>query len=135
MLVLKRRCNTPLSRFSRWPSRHPTTTPTGLWSIISIYNQFEKIISVVGQKPWSISVRKSISLRYQQERIPGPNDKNEKCFGSDFEMNKICKNSYWRTLRLFCWVWSYLWAYNPGKLFLRNRITKKCLEKHFRAMN
>ena len=120
-MVLKRRCNTLVCWFSCWPSRRPTTTPTGFWDIISIYEQFQKIISVVGQKPRSISVRKSTFWRYQKERIFGPNEKSEKCFGSNFEMSKICKNSYWRTSRTFV-VFSYLWADNSGKLLLKNNV-------------
>ena len=122
MLVFKRRCNTLLSGFSCWPSRRPTTTPTGFRNIISIYEQFEKIISIVGQKPRSISVRRSTSCRYQKERIFEHNDKNEKCLRSDSEMNKICNNSYWRTPRLFYWILSYLWAYNPVNLFLKKNV-------------
>ena len=124
----------PESSWSHWNITFVWKTPKTVvlcllpWTNLTfglIYNQFEKIISVVGQKPWSISVRKSIPLRYQQERISGPNDKNEKCLGSDSEMNKIYKNSYWRTLRLVSWFWSYLWAYNPGKLFVKKIVLLK----------
>ena len=121
-MVLRRHCNTLISWFWCYPSRCPTTTPTGLWDIISIYEQFEKIISIVGQKPLLISVTKSTTCRYQKERIFEHNDKNEKCLRSDSDMNKICKNSYWRTPRLFYWILSYLWAYNPVNLFLKKTV-------------
>ena len=66
--------------------------------------------------------KKAPPWRYEKERIFGPNDKNKKCLGSDSDMNKICTTSYWRTPRLFYWILSYLWAYNPVNLFLKKTV-------------
>ena len=66
-----------------------------------------------------------------KKRMFGPNDKNEKCLGSNFEMNEICENSYWRTPRIFCWFLSYLWGDYQRKLFWKKTVLIKMLGETF----